>query len=149
LEDYDFALALYLDSTRPLLIAQGRWDEEEILSRFAKSFKPDQIRILTAAGNDIGWLQVSETAEEIHLDQLHLVENARNRGIGTGLIAELQDRANASDKGLALNVMRGNRAQQLYERLGFRLDGGDEEKVRMVWQRTAGDGGQPDKAPFG
>jgi ribosomal protein S18 acetylase RimI-like enzyme len=148
MEDYDFALALYLESTRPLLIAQGRWDEEGILSRFTKSFNLEQIDILRAAGADIGWLQVSETAEEIHLDQIHLVENARDRGTGTRLIAELQDRANASDKGLALNVMRGNRAQRLYERLGFRVDGGDEEKIRMVWQQTA-EVGRPDKAPAG
>ena len=136
MEDYDFALALYLESTRPLLIAQGRWDEEGILSRFAKSFNPEQIDILIATGADIGWLQVSEKAEEIHLDQLHLIEIARNRGIGTELITALQDRAKASGKSLALNVMRGNRAQLLYDRLGFRVDGGDEEKIRMVWQRS-------------
>lgn len=136
--DYPFALALYLESTAPLLIALGRWDEQKVLSRFSESFKPDQIWILTAAGEDFGWLQVSETAEEIHVDQLHLVEGARNRGIGTSLIRELQDRASSSAKILALNVMRGNRAQQLYERLGFRFDGGDEEKVRMVWRQDAG-----------
>lgn len=136
--DYPFALALYLESTAPLLIALGRWDEQKVLSRFSESFKPDQIWILTAAGEEFGWFQVSETAEEIHVDQLHLVERARNRGIGTNLIRELQDRAKVSAKILALNVMRGNRAQQLYERLGFRLDGGDEEKVRMVWRQDAG-----------
>jgi len=149
MEDYPFALALYLESTKPLLTASGRWDESKILSRFADSFKPDRIWILTCAGEDCGWFQVSETPEEVHLDQLHLVESARNGGIGTGLILELQDRANASAKTLALNVMRGNRAQHLYERLGFRLDGGDEEKVRMVWDRAAGRGGRPNEAPTG
>jgi len=137
-EDYDFALASYLESTKPLLLALGRWDEQKILARFAQSFKPEQIEILTAAGADIGWMQVSATDGEIHLDQLHLSENAQNRGIGTGLIAELQDRANGSGKALALNVIRGNRAQQLYERLGFRIVEGDEEKIRMVWREEFG-----------
>ena len=146
MEDYPFALDLYLESTKPLLIASGRWDERKIVSRFAESFRPDQIWILAATGGDFGWFQVSETDQEIHLDQLHLVERARNGGIGTNLILELQDRANVSAKRLALNVMRGNRAQKLYERLGFRLDGGDEEKVRMVWHQTAGKAGRPDEA---
>jgi ribosomal protein S18 acetylase RimI-like enzyme len=134
MEDYDFALASYLDSTRPLLIALGRWDEERVVSRFAESFEPEQIEILSAAGTDIGWLQVSETSDEIHLDQLHLVDGARNHGIGSRLIRELQDRAAATDRTLTLNVIRGNRAQGLYERLGFLLIGGDEEKIQMVWQ---------------
>lgn len=139
MEDYPFALASYLESTKPLLTALGCWDEEEVLSRFAQSFKLEQIWILNAAGTDIGWFQVSETPEEVHLDQLHLIESARNRGIGTSLIVELKDRAETDAKALALNVMRGNRAQKLYERLGFRVDGGDEEKIRMVWQSDAGD----------
>lgn len=133
MEDYAFALALYLESTRPLLTAAGRWDEEKILSRFTESFVPDQISILTEAGTSIGWMQVSETAEQIHLDQLHLIESARNQGIGTRLIKELQRDAAATKKILALNVMRGNHAQQLYERLGFREVGGDKERIRMLW----------------
>jgi GNAT superfamily N-acetyltransferase len=78
-------------------------------------------------------MQVSETEEEMHLDQLHLVDGARNQKIGTHLIRRLQDRARAADKPLALNVIRGNPARALYERLGFRTDGGDEEKIRMLW----------------
>lgn len=131
--DYGFALALYLESVKPLLLALGRWDEERILSRFSDGFKLEQIRVLRRAGGDIGWMQVSETEEEMHLDQLHLVDGARNQKIGTHLIRRLQDRARAADKPLALNVIRGNPARALYERLGFRTDGGDEEKIRMLW----------------
>jgi ribosomal protein S18 acetylase RimI-like enzyme len=132
--DYDFALALYLESVKPLLLALGRWDEERILSRFAEGFKLEQIKVLRRAGGDIGWMQVSENEEEMHLDQLHLVEGARNQKIGTHLIRKLQDRARAADKPLALNVIQGNPAKALYERLGFRSDGGDEEKIRMLWR---------------
>mgnify|MGYP002279115488 CR=1 FL=1 len=119
---------------KPLLTAVGRWDEEKILSRFTESFLPDQISILTEDATPIGWMQISETAEEIHLDQLHLVQSVRNQGIGTRLIKELQNRAAACRKMLALNVMRGNHARQLYERLGFREVGSDEDKIRMLWQ---------------
>jgi len=138
--DYDFALALYLESVKPLLQALGRWDEERILSRFADGFKLEQIKVLRRAGGDIGWMQVSETEEEMHLDQLHLIDGARNQKIGTNLIRMLQDRARAADKPLALNVIRGNPAKALYERLGFRTDGGDEEKIRMLWSGEPADG---------
>ena len=142
-EDFDFALTLYLQSTKPLLIAIGRWDAETIPARFAKGLKIEQIQILSLNDADIGWMQVSETADELHLDQLHLVGDARNTGIGTGLVRELQGRAITSGKVLALNVMRGNRAQQLYERLGFRVAGGDAEKIRMIWRKGQSDFDQP------
>jgi ribosomal protein S18 acetylase RimI-like enzyme len=142
-EDYNFALALYLESTKPLLISLARWDEEQAFSRFADGFTLQQIRVLSVDGVDIGWIQVSETPEEIRLDQLHLIKEARNQGIGTFLIRELQNRADGSDRALTLNVIRGNRARQLYERLGFRVAGGDEERVRMVWATHRG------KAPDG
>jgi ribosomal protein S18 acetylase RimI-like enzyme len=131
--DYDFALALYLESVKPLLLALGRWDEERMLSRFSDGFKLEQIKVLRRAGGDIGWMQVSETEQEVHLDQLHLIDGARNQKIGTHLIRRLQERARAAGKPLALNVIRGNPAKALYERLGFRTDGGDEEKIRMLW----------------
>jgi ribosomal protein S18 acetylase RimI-like enzyme len=140
IEDYDFALALYLESTKPLMIALGRWDEERILNRFADGFKVEQVQALCEGDAVIGWMQVSETDAQLHLDQLHLVTAARNRGLGTRLIRELQERARASGRSLALNVIRGNRAQALYERLGFLVVGSeDEEKIQMRW-RTGGDG---------
>src|SRR5687768_7989988 len=37
--DYDFALTLYLESVKPLLVALNRWEEERVLSRFAQGFK--------------------------------------------------------------------------------------------------------------
>lgn len=135
--DYNFALELYLESTKPLLMAIGRWDEERILSRFERGFILDHIRMLTAAGAVVGWLQVSDTDEEVHVDQLHLVAPMRNHGTGTRIICLLQERAAASGRAVALNVIRGNRAQHLYERLGFRVERDGEEKIRMVWRGAA------------
>jgi ribosomal protein S18 acetylase RimI-like enzyme len=138
-EDYPFALELYLESTLPLLTALGRWDEEKVLSRFAEGFKLDEIRVLSVNGSAAGWIQVSETPEEFHVDQIHLVESARNRGIGSGLIRDLQERASACGKAVALNVIQGNRAHRLYERLGFLVAGGEDEKIRMVWRKDQED----------
>jgi hypothetical protein len=35
---------------------------------------------------------------------------------------------------VALNVIRGNPALSLYRRLGFRVVGGDAEKLHMRWE---------------
>jgi GNAT superfamily N-acetyltransferase len=104
--DYDFALELYLDGTQRLLTALGRWDEAAVVARFEKSFKPEQAQVIRSDGADIGWMQVSESASGFHLHQLHLVDNFRNRGIGTHLIEVLLDRARGMEKPVALNVIR-------------------------------------------
>jgi ribosomal protein S18 acetylase RimI-like enzyme len=137
-DDYGFAVGLYLESTRGLLAALGRWDERRVLARFAQDFNPERARVIRSAGADIGWIQVSDSADGFHLDQLHLVDQFRNRWIGTHLIEALQDRARREGRPVGLNVIRGNRAISLYRRLGFRLVGEDEEKLAMRWEAKPG-----------
>lgn len=138
--DFEFAIALYLESTKPLLIALGRWDPERIRARFADDFKSERAQVIRADGRDIGWMQVSENGEGLHLDQLHLIDGFRNLGIGTRLIRELLERGRRSGKWVGLNVIRGNPAIRLYQRLGFALIGEDDDKLQMRWQ----DGHAPD-----
>ena len=133
-EDRDFAAALYLDSMQKLLGKLGRWDEDRVRGRFRKSFRVDRSQIIRCGDADIGWLQVSETADDFHLHQIHIVERFRNCGIGGKLIAGLLRRAQAAGRPVALNVIRGNPAMSLYARLGFRPVRADAEKVLMRWE---------------
>ena len=141
LGDRDFAASLYLDSMQRLLGALGTWDEDRVVRRFRKSFRVEQSQIVRLGDIDIGWIQVSETTDHIHLHQIHLVEQFRNRGIGGQLIAALLLRAQAAVCPVLLNVVRGNPAMSLYARLGFRPVRTDEEKVLMRWEpdRLRGD----------
>lgn len=137
-EDYDFAVGLYLESTMPLLLALGHWDETRVRARFAADFKPHFAQVIRADGADIGWIQVTENADGLHLDQLHLAAAHRDHGIGTRLIEALLDRARAAGRAVGLNVIRGNPARHLYERLGFRMVGKDGDKIRMRWGDGSG-----------
>jgi GNAT superfamily N-acetyltransferase len=131
--DYQFALDLYLESTKRLLLELGRWDESRVIARFKEGFKPEEVQIIASDAVDIGWIQASNSADQLHLDQLHIIKNFRNLGIGTGLIHDLQDRARRAGKTVGLNMIRGNCAVVLYRRLGFRIVGEDEEKLKMRW----------------
>jgi ribosomal protein S18 acetylase RimI-like enzyme len=132
-EDYDFATRLYLDSTKPLLTALGMWDEGRVVKRFRQAFKIDQVQVIRLDDADIGWMQISETADRLHLHQLHIIPQFHNQGIGTRLIQALLDRARSMGRPVGLNVIRGNRALSLYRRLGFRVVGGDAERLHMRW----------------
>ena len=132
-EDFDFAAELYLGSTKALLTALGMWDEGRVVKRFRQAFKIDQVQVIRLDDADIGWMQVSETADRLHLHQLHILPQFHNQGIGTRLIQALLDRARNVGRPVGLNVIRGNRALSLYRRLGFRVVGGDAEKLHMRW----------------
>jgi ribosomal protein S18 acetylase RimI-like enzyme len=92
--------------------------------------------IIVAGAQDAGWLQVSESTDSIYLGQLYLAPALQNHGIGTAILMDLKDKARASGKALALDVMKDNRARLLYERLGFRVIGQSEYKLKMRWQQS-------------
>ena len=129
--DFDFAWALYVASTRPLLTMLGNWNEANIKQRFRKSFNAGQARIICSGATGIGWIQVSESALGFHLHQIHIDQRFRNRGIGTELISKLLAFANEKALPVSLNVIRNNPAKRLYERLGFQVIDEDDEKFHM------------------
>ncbi len=144
-EDQYFAAALYLDSMRRLLSRLGKWDEDRVKRRFRESFRLSQTQIIDLGDADIGWIQVSETAEQFHLHQIHLVQQYRNRGIGGALIAGLLRQAQAEGRPVVLNVIHGNPAASLYARLGFRPVREDAEKLLMRWEPERSAGGAAER----
>lgn len=55
----------------------------------------------------------------IRVIDISLLPDFRNLGIGAYLLERLQDEARDSDKTLSIHVEKFNRAQTLYQRLGF------------------------------
>lgn len=131
--DSAFARKLYFESMRPLLKALGTWDEAVVSKRFENAYRNHPSQVICIEGGDIGWLQISQKESSLHLDQVHLVNRFRNRGIGSGLIRAIMAMAEGVGMPVALNVIRGNPAIALYRRLGFRVVGEDEELFRMRW----------------
>lgn len=132
-EDFEFCRGLYFASMRPLLEALRAWNAKRAENAFKEYFKPEEIRIVLVDGTEVGWIQVSETEREIHLDQIHLNEEMRGKGIGTQLILETMAEASRTGKPLLLSLLRGNRAMSLYRRLGFKPNGSDPTKLHMRW----------------
>ena len=58
--------------------------------------------------------------------------------MGSSLLRSLQNEAAQAGRPVRLRVARGNPAQRLYARLGFRPAASDEIYVEMVWEATAG-----------
>jgi ribosomal protein S18 acetylase RimI-like enzyme len=132
--DYAYTESLYVQTMKPLLSRLDAWDEADVLAKFRSEYRPDEIRIITVGGGDVGFLHVEKKDGGISLAQIHIEAPYRSRGIGTMLIKDLLRDARAKSKPVSLSVVKHNPAQTLYERLGFKVAGEDETKLHMRWE---------------
>ena len=139
-DDYAFAEVLYVACMQPLLTALDAWDEEFAIARFKDHYKTDEVSIVVIDGTDAGWIQLSTTDHEIHIDQLYLMPDFRGRGIGTQLIRDVLATAASENKSVHLSLVRNNRAFYLYRRLGFRTLDEDSVRLHMCWDPADLDG---------
>lgn len=67
-----------------------------------------------------GFIGIKNYKKEIYLYRFYIDERYRGQGIGTIALNKLIDMAKEQDKDVSLEVMGGNIARDLYERLGFK-----------------------------
>jgi ribosomal protein S18 acetylase RimI-like enzyme len=132
-EDYCFAESLYVANMGPLFHELNAWDAEVAVKRLQASFAFAEVWMIKVDGQDVGWFQISEKSGQLELHQIHLVETARGRGIGTYILRCLMAKAQAEQKRISLAVLTNNRARHLYRKLGFAVVGADGVKLLMQW----------------
>jgi hypothetical protein len=54
LDDYDFALKLYVEAIRPLASAWIKWIDADQEAQFASLWRPNDTRIIVLDGEEIG-----------------------------------------------------------------------------------------------
>lgn len=104
---------------------------------YLAQFPAAEYRIVQRNGADAGRLIVDRSEDVIRLIDISLLPAHRNAGIGTGLICDLLAEATRTSKAVMLHVDRSNRAQRLYERLGFVPMADDEIYTEMAWRPRA------------
>jgi len=107
------------------------WDEAQQVERFARQWNVDEVRIITAAAEDAGWLQTATVEDAVFLKQIYMDRPFQRQGIGTRVMRIVIDGARQDGKAVALDVVKINPARRLYERLGFRITGEEDHKFNM------------------
>lgn len=139
--DLAFLANLYRDTRRHEVAAWG-WppaQEELFLTmqfeaqrRGYRQMYPNAMgRIVAVAETDAGRLLVNEESSAMRLIDIALLEEFRNRGIGTHLLTELQQECDSRQVALRLHVLAASPARRLYRRMGFEEVGADEIYVQM------------------
>lgn len=130
-EDYQFLYSLTKTTMREYVEPIWGWDEERQRAHFRERFDPARVQIILLEGHEIGALAVETRPEELFLSQLYILPEYQRRGIGTRLLHSVLDEAAARGLPVTLQVLRGNPAKRLYERLGFTVTKETETRYRM------------------
>jgi GNAT superfamily N-acetyltransferase len=139
-DDGDFLLSVYA-STRPDLAGLG-WPakQQDALIRmqfdaqarhYRESF-PDAIYLVICAGGEpAGRLIVSHADDQILIIDIALLPEFRRTGIGSGMVRQLLDQADASRLPVRCHVLHDSTARRFWERAGFAAQGSDGVYVAM------------------
>ena len=102
--------------------------------RFAARYPQHQRYVVLADGEPAGRLYVHETASMMHVIDLTLMPQFRDRGIGTRIFGDLFAHAERHGLTVRLRVERRNeRATMLYTALGFELVSMDDLDNFFEW----------------
>jgi ribosomal protein S18 acetylase RimI-like enzyme len=151
--DRAFLLALYI-STRADEFAQFGWPPDMERAFMQLQFEAQRgdyerrhprarCRIVELRACPIGRLWTARERDRIVVLDISIVSDLRGQGIGTECLRGVQRQAANAGLAVELQVVVGNPAQHLYERLGFRPVGESGVRQEMSWRL------EPAAAPAG
>lgn len=109
----------------------GPWDRDRQRERFFARGETD-VRIVLADDVRVGAVHLAEGEDDaLHIGLLEVHPASQGEGIGTKVIAALDEEAARAGRALTLAVRRDNPALRLYQRLGFRVTAEDDLRFHM------------------
>jgi ribosomal protein S18 acetylase RimI-like enzyme len=135
-DDYNFVFRVHCAAMRPSVEQIYGWDEDWQARYFLEHFHPAERQIIRYCGTDVGYISIEEQETSFFLTSIAILPAHQGRGIGTILIRKLQQKARTKGVPVTLQVLKGNPARALYERLGFKVTGETDTHYLMRWSIT-------------
>ncbi|KAA1426181.1 GNAT family N-acetyltransferase [Nocardioides antri] len=129
-QDREFLLALYGTTRDDLSLLPLDEEQRDALVRMQfhaqdmhyRQTNPNaDVDVIEVDGRLVGRLYVDRRPGDIRIIDISLLPEDRDAGLGSALIRAVQAEAAASGRTVSLHVAVGNRAADLYVRLGFRV----------------------------
>ena len=114
------------------LATWGSWDESRHLRHCAECWERGNIYTVELDSERVGMIQLHEYADRLEIGEIQIQPSHQSRGIGSRLLRDVQARAHAQRKKVALSTgLKNLRAVRLYERLGFQHVSQSESHFHM------------------
>lgn len=132
--DTEFARTTHHAAYRDVVSRQfGAWDEALQDRLFEEQWMPDKFEIILCDGNPCGFLSIEDRPDHISVSEIVIAPQFQGRGIGSRLFNKEMQRGREAKSPLRLQVLRENRALELYRKLGFKECGTTETHICMIW----------------
>ncbi len=109
----------------------GRWDVDEQDRYFDGGWTVGRHEMVERDGQPCGYVMIAVGTERVDVNEIVIHPDHQNEGIGTAVLRETIARAGDLSLPVHLQVIKGNRAAELYERLGF-VEYGQTETHRLM-----------------
>ena len=83
--DFDFCAGLYLAELEWVITAM-HLDRSRQLPTLQKNWTVSEVRIITAQGQDVGWMQSGPRDDAVYLSHIYLLPAFQGRGIGRAVL---------------------------------------------------------------
>ena len=129
-KDIDYLLDLRIKTMVPHYAESNLpTDRETALQRILYQF--DKASIIFLDNRPIGLLKVNRADTNIDILQLQIDPGQQGKGLGRNILTQILREASETGRIVTLSVLKTNKAQNLYTRLGFRIVGEDEHSYFM------------------
>jgi ribosomal protein S18 acetylase RimI-like enzyme len=120
-EDTDLARAMHHAAYKDVVEQQfGTFEEVVQDVFFAKSWKPETHEFILVNGEIVGYCSVEHHSHEIFVHELVLSPEHQGKGIGSNVLKDVLEEATQKELPVRLQVLKANKARELYQKLGFR-----------------------------
>lgn len=131
-QDYEFARQVHHESYQDVVERQfGKWDEQAQDKFFESVWNGSAHEIIYCNGEPCGYFSMEKTDELIDLHELVLLPKYQGQGIGTKILNEAIEEAKAKGIPARLQVLKANKAAELYRRLGFKEVSETDTHIKM------------------
>lgn len=132
--DIDFLLDLRMKTMNPHYETSGlSTDRETTMQRVLYQFEKANIILLD--NQPIGLLKLDRTFTNIEVLQLQIDPSQQGKGLGKKILSDILEEASLAGKTVSLSVLKTNKAQHLYQSLGFRIVDEDQYSYFMETER--------------
>jgi ribosomal protein S18 acetylase RimI-like enzyme len=108
------------------------WDEEEQRQLHERRFASQDFQVIQVSGMDVGILAMVRQPDCVKVNQMYILPEYQNRGIGAACMMHIIEDATALKLPVRLQVLKVNRrAVKFYQRLGFKIIGESDTHVLM------------------
>ncbi len=133
--DFEFGKTVHHSAYREVVSRQfGSWDELIQDGFFKEGWNRGPHKIILVGVIPVGIYSLAEHPDHLFFSEIQILPEYQGNGLGTKILKEQIQYAKSLGLPLRLQVLRENKAQELYLRLGFTVTGTTDTHIKMEWQ---------------